>query len=306
MPPTNRLQADRDSAQPSIPVPVKLFLRHLANAGKAPGTLKRYKETLTLFLGYFDNQDPGAISTDMLDEFFEDLRKQRAPATVNMMKSAVRSFYQYLLNGEKLVKDPSRLIKNEKVVRKSPGIFNEEQLGILFKVINQSIGSPPRLGPMRDLMMFQLAYNTGLRVSELVAVNIDDVDEKRTLELIGKGKKLDTVPLNSTIRTALKSYLVWRKSLKARDTKALFLNRSGQRITTRGVELQLENWLEKAKIDSNFSPHTLRHTFGTNILRASRNIRTTQRLLRHANVTTTQIYTHVDDEESRNAVEDLN
>jgi len=285
---------------------IKLFLRHLANAGKAKGTLQRYNETLTLFLGYFDHQDPGGITTDMLDEFFEDLRVRRSPATVNMMKSAVRSFYQYLLDGEKIVKDPSRLIRNEKVVRKSPGIFAEDQLRSFLKAIADEIGDPPRPGPMRDLMMFQMAYNTGLRVGELVSVDIEDVDGKRTLEVIGKGRKLDTVPLNSTIRSALRRYLSWRQSLKIKDGKALFVNRLGERITTRGVELQLIKWLKKAKIEAKFSPHTLRHTFGTNILRASRNIRTTQRLLRHANVTTTQIYTHVDDDESRSAVETLN
>ena len=285
---------------------IKLFLRHLANAGKAKGTLQRYNETLTLFLSYFDHQDPGAITTDMLDEFFEDLRVRRSPATVNMMKSAVRSFYHYLLDGEKIAKDPSRRIKNEKVVRKSPGIFSEEQLRSFLKAMADEIGDPPRPGPMRDFMMFQMAYNTGLRVGELVSVDIEDVDGKRTLEVIGKGRKLDTVPLNSTIRSALRRYLSWRESLKIKDGKALFVNRFGKRITTRGVELQLTKWLKKAKIEAKFSPHTLRHTFGTNILRASRNIRTTQRLLRHANVTTTQIYTHVDDDESRSAVETLN
>jgi integrase/recombinase XerC len=159
---------------------------------------------------------------------------------------------------------------------------------------------------MRDSMMFQMAYHTGLRVGELVQVNIEDVDGKSVLEVIGKGKKLDTVPLNSTIRSALRRYLAWRKAQEVKDGKALFMSRLGKRITTRGVEFQLIKWLNKAKIDAKLSPHSLRHTFGTNIMRASRNIRTTQRLLRHANVTTTQIYTHVDDDETRSAVENLN
>jgi integrase/recombinase XerC len=303
----HRLRADMPAPVAGGGSPlIKLFLRHLANAGKAKGTLRNYRDTLTLFLGYFDHQDPGAITTDMLDEFFEDLRVKRSPGTVNWMKSAVRNFYQYLLDGDKIVKDPSRRIKNEKAVRKSPGIFSEEQLRAFLKAMADAIGDPPRPGPMRDSMMFQMAYNTGLRVGELVQVNIEDVDGKRTLEVIGKGKNLDTVPLNSTIRSALRRYLTWRKSQKTKDGKALFVNRLGKRITTRGVEFQLVKWLKKAKIDAKLSPHSLRHTFGTNIMRASRNIRTTQRMLRHANVTTTQIYTHVDDDETRSAVENLN
>ena len=196
------------------------------------------------------------------------------------------------------------------VAQSMSGFFSQlldpERPRIAGPAMADAISDPPRPGPMRDSMMFQMAYNTGLRVGELVQVNIEDVDGKRTLEVIGKGKNLDTVPLNSTIRSALRRYLTWRKSQKTKDGKALFVNRLGKRITTRGVEFQLVKWLKKAKIDAKLSPHSLRHTFGTNIMRASRNIRTTQRLLRHANVTTTQIYTHVDDDETRSAVENLN
>jgi integrase/recombinase XerC len=284
---------------------LKLYLRHLANAGKAKGTLQRYGEALRLCLGYFDHRDPGEITTDLLDEFYEDLRVKRGAATVNMIKSAVRGFYQYLLQTEKVAKDPTRLIKNERVVRKSPGIFSEDQLRALLAAVAAEIGSPPKAGPMRDLMMLTLAYYTGLRVSELVQVDIEDVEGKKILEVIGKGTKLATIPLNEKTRLALRKYLPWRKSLPATDRKALFLNRFGTRITTRAVEQNLKKWLKKAKITSDFSPHSLRHTFGTNILRATKNIRIAQRLLRHANVTTTQIYTHVDDGETRSAVESL-
>jgi integrase/recombinase XerC len=304
---------------------LKLYLRHLANAGKAKGTLQRYGEALRLCLGYFDHRDPGEITTDLLDEFYEDLRVRRCASTVNMIKSAVRGFYQYLLQTEKVSKDPTRLIKNEKVVRKSPGIFSEDQLQGLLDAIAAEIGghgpavpegeavlrSPerggagPKPGPMRDWMMLTLAYYTGLRVSELVHVNIEDVEGKKTLEVIGKGTKLATIPLNEKTQLALRKYLPWRKALPAADRKALFLNRFGARITTRAVEMNLKKWLKKAKIEADFSPHSLRHTFGTNILRATKNIRVAQRLLRHANVTTTQIYTHVDDGETRSAVESL-
>ena len=284
---------------------IKLFLRHLANSGKAKGTLQRYGEALRLCLGYFDHRDPGEITTDLLDEFYEDLRVKRGAATVNMIKSAVRGFFQHLLQTEKIAKDPTRLIKNERVVRKSPGIFSEDQLQALLDAIAAEIGTPPKPGPMRDWMMLSLAYYTGLRVSELVQVNIEDVEGKKTLEVIGKGTKLATIPLNEKTRLALRKYLPWRKSLPAADRKALFLNRFGARITTRAVEMNLKKWLKKAKIEADFSPHSLRHTFGTNILRATKNIRVAQRLLRHANVTTTQIYTHVDDGETRSAVESL-
>lgn len=304
-PPSHPTKTNSPTSHNLISSSIKLFLRNLANAGKSKSTLRNYQKHLLFFWNYFEQKEPAEISADRLDEFFEDLRAGRSAATVNLIKSAIRGLYQYLLDTEKIAKDPSRLLKNEKVIRKSPKVFTEEQREVFLKAIANEIGEPPRFGPMRDWMMFALAYYTGLRVSELVAVNTEDVENKKYLEVIGKGSKLDTVPLNSKIQIALKKYIPWRKTLKAKDAKAMFLNRFGQRITTRAVEMNLKKWLKKANIEVDFTPHSLRHTFGTNILRSTRNIRIAQRLLRHANVTTTQIYTHVDDGETRAAVEFL-
>ena len=292
------------AAPPPSPA-LKAFLRHLAVSGKAKGTIQRYREALTLFLGYFDQRDPAEITPDLLDEFFEDLRVKRSAATVNMIKSAVRGFYKHLLQTEKIVKDPTGLVSNERVVRKSPAIFSDSQLVSFLEAIERAIGIPQKPGPFRDWAMFSLAYNAGLRVGELVRVDIEDVDQKTILEVIGKGQKLGRLPLNEAVQGILRRYLGWRKRQKTKDRAALFVNRFGGRIGVRAVEMSLKKWLKEARIDADFSPHTLRHAFGTHTLRANGNIRTTQELLRHANLSTTQIYTHVEDSEARSAVEGL-
>jgi integrase/recombinase XerD len=301
----HRLHTEMPVFSKEVPPAVKLFLRHLANAGKSKGTLRHYGDILTHLFGYFDGAEAGAITTDMLNEFFHDERRGRAAATVNLTKAAVRSFYKYQLATEKITKDPSRLIESEKVVNKSPGTFSAAQREKLIKTIADAKGFPPQPGPMRDWMMIILAYNTGLRVAELVGINIEDVEARRTIEVIGKGQKLRTLPLNEAARRALVEYIPWRRSITAADREALFVNRFGGRISTRAVERLLKIWLKKAGIAGDFSPHSLRHSFATDLVHGGANIRVVQEALGHANISTTQRYTRISDKDMRSAVEGL-
>lgn len=296
-----RLHTELPPLAPNVPPAVKLFLRHLANAGKAKGTLRLYRDILTHFSGYFDGAAADAITTDMLNEFFADERRRRAAATVNVRKAAVRSFYKYLLATEKITKDPSRLIESEKVVNKSPGTFSAAQREKLLRTIAEAKGSRSRPGPMRDWMMIILAYNTGLRVAELVGVNIEDVEARRTFEVIGKGQKLRTLPLNEAARRALVEYIPWRRALGAVDREALFVNRFGRRISTRAVEIFLKGWLKKAGISGDFSPHSLRHSAATDLVRGGANIRVVQEFLGHSSLETTKRYSRVNEEDLRAA-----
>lgn len=301
-----RLYAQIDALTQGADVPqLRLYLRHLANDGKAALTLKHYAIQLRHFLGYFDGKEPAAITTDDLDEFFEAQRKRHAPASVNLAKAAVRGFYKYLLDSEKITKDPSRLVRDEKVVRKSPNTFSDDQRAALLKALDHAACHRPGLAVMRDRMMIVLAFNTGLRVSELVSLNIEDVDGARSLEIIGKGRKLRDIPLNRRTQAALKEYLVWRKALVMKEKTALFVSRLGRRISVRAVQSQLKHWLKQAHIAEDFWPHLLRHTFGTEVYRRVRDLRTVQDLLGHQSPDTTKIYTRVDDRARRSAVEAL-
>ena len=284
---------------------IKLYLRHLANAGRSPRTLKNYSIALTHFFGYFDGREPAAITTDDLDEFFAAERKHLATASVNLTRAAVRGFYKYLLDSEKIVKDPSRLIRDEKIVRTSPAIFSEAQREALLNALDSAAGRRSGFAAMRDRMMILLAFNTGLRVGELVGLNIPDVDGRTTLEIIGKGRRVRRIPLNRRAQGALKDYLVWRKALGSKERTALFVSRLGRRISVRSVQAQLKYWLRQAHIATDFWPHIMRHTFGTEIYRRTRDLRTAQDLLGHSSPSTTKMYTHIVDKDLRNAVETL-
>ncbi|MBI3553010.1 MAG: tyrosine-type recombinase/integrase [Elusimicrobia bacterium] len=301
----HRLHTDLPPLSAGVPPAVKLYLRHLANAGKSKGTLRHYRDILTHFFGYFDGAEAATITTDMLNEFFSDERRRRAAATVNLTKAAVRGLYKYLLATEKITKDPSRLIESERVVNKSPGTFSAAQRDKLVRTIANAKGSPPQPGPMRDWMMVILAYNAGLRVAELVGVNIEDVENRRVVEVIGKGQKLRVLPINDTTRRALAEYLPWRRALRAADREALFVNRFGRRISTRAVERLLKTWLTKAGISGDFSPHSLRHSAATDLVRGGANIRVVQEFLGHASLETTKRYARVDDKDLRSAGEIL-
>ncbi len=265
----------------SFPDSLKPYLRHLAVSGKPKGTVRSYGDTLKMFLGYFDGREPGLITPDEINEFLEDVRKRRSASTVNGFKSAIRGFYRYLLETEKISKNPSALIRNEKVPRKAPEVFLDGQLQALISTIESRVGQPVNPVAMRDWMLYSFLYNTGLRIDEGLKLNIADVEDKVTLQVIGKGSKVRWVPLNKTVRENLARYLDWRRLQKTVDQEALFVNRLGRRLNAATAQRHLKLWMRRAGIKRDFTPHTLRHTFATHALRAGGNIRVVQELLGH-------------------------
>ena len=157
----------------------------------------------------------------------------------------------------------------------------------------------------RDYFLFNLILMTGLRVSEVVALNVDHVKDKDSLEIIGKGNKLREIPLNKIIKKHISTYLKFKKKHKESldDTTPLFISRNNNRLSIRAVQRSLSKWLGEAKITSNYSPHALRHTFGTELFKRCKNIRLVQDLMGHSDISTTMIYTHVTRDEMEEAVE---
>lgn len=296
----------RASAAPApLPPAVARYLQHLAVNGMAKGTIARYREALVLFLRHIGQAAPQTIKVEQVANFLATARLRRSGATVNGMKSALRGFFGHLLDTDEIVKDPTRLVRNERVVRKSPKVFSSQDLKQLLGTIEKEIGNPPRLDVIRDWALYSLAYHDGLRVGELVRTNVDDVEDRQTLELIGKGNKRALLPISQRMRAILRRYLELRKSTTASDPRALFLNRFGTRLSTVSVERNLKKWLKRAGLDTQLTPHSLRHTFGTHVLQRTGNIRTAQEMLRHQDLATTQIYTHISSAEMRAAAEAL-
>jgi len=174
-----------------------------------------------------------------------------------------------------------------------------EQKQLLLKTLKV------RRDAIRQYMMYSLMLNTGLRLGEVVGLNVGDVQGRTVLEVVGKGSKSREIPLNKATREHIQAFLDWRRrnyGLPLSDDP-LFTSRLGKRISKRAVQRDLTKWIKKAGIEGHFTPHALRHTVGTELLNKTGNLRVVQEFLGHADISTTQIYTHVSREQIQQAAE---
>ncbi len=201
--------------------------------------------------------------------------------------SAIRSFYNYQLRKHLLDSNPALHIRGPKQKRKLPKVLDVDQLSGM-------LDSPPD-SPLeiRDLAMFELFYSSGLRLSELAALNIDDIDlSEHSLRVrYGKGGKQRDLPVGSKAVSAINKWLAYRPGM---TEDALFTSNKGNRLTQRSIQLRLDRWCIKKGIPEHVHPHMLRHSFASHLLESSQDIRAVQELLGHSNISTTQIYTHLD------------
>ncbi len=205
---------------------------------------------------------------------------------------ALSSFFKYLVRQDRMDSNPALLSKAPKVKRPLPRVLSAAEIELLLDAI---VGEDR--GAQRDRAMVELLYASGLRVSELVALNLADLDcERMEVRVLGKGGKERVVPFGTNARRALQQYLAsGRKDFAPPPGEsAVFLNRFGGRLTTRAVQIMLEKLAEKSGLYGQVSPHKLRHSFATEILGGGADIRLVQELLGHASLAATQIYTHID------------
>lgn len=244
------------------------------------------------------------VQPDHVTEFLDRLRKGRPPATAPMAPSSVartlvsvRSFYRYLVRETGLEADPTARVGSPSRPRSIPKAITVEQ-------VERLIDSPPQdLLGRRDTAMIEVLYGAGLRISELVDLDVDDVDIEAGTVLVrsGKGGKGRMVPLGRAARRAVGDYLVQsrpeliRRAVRGADAAALFLNARGRRLGRQGCWKVLKHHAGTAGLDRLVSPHTLRHSFATHMLDAGADIRVVQELLGHSSLATTQVYTLVSD-----------
>ncbi|MBU0694095.1 MAG: tyrosine-type recombinase/integrase [Candidatus Omnitrophica bacterium] len=164
-----------------------------------------------------------------------------------------------------------------------------------------------RKSAARSYMMYDLMLNTGLRLSETISVNVGDIQDKRILNITGKGGRIRDIPLNKAIREHTHEFLSWKgaKGESLEINAALFLSRNHKRMSKRAVQRNFKKWIQLAGIEGDYSPHALRHTVGTELLNKSKNIRLVQEFLGHRDVSTTMVYTHVTKEQIAEAAEAL-
>ena len=204
--------------------------------------------------------------------------------------SAIRSFYNFLLKKRLADNNPAQYIKAPKQARKLPKTLDVDQVnGLLEAGTNSAL-------EIRDLAMFELFYSSGLRLSELASLNLTDLDlpDNSLIVRSGKGGKSRVLPIGSKAVTAINNWLQQRLKSAAVSESALFVSTRGTRLGQRSIELRLEQWCKKKGIVEPIHPHMLRHSFASHLLESSQDLRAVQELLGHSNISTTQIYTHLD------------
>ncbi len=204
--------------------------------------------------------------------------------------SAIRAFYRYLIDQDLADHNPAQGILAPKTPRKLPKALDVDQAERLVEIK----GDEPLT--VRDRAMLELTYSSGLRLSELIGLNMRDLDlNDATVTVLGKGKKMRTVPVGRHAINALKMWLKLRNDFITNDENtAVFVTGQGKRITPRAFQLRLKEWAIKQGIPGNVHPHMLRHSFASHMLESSGDLRAVQELLGHADIGTTQIYTHLD------------
>jgi integrase/recombinase XerC len=276
------------------------FLRHLAlEKNSSELTVKSYREDLMQALEFFRERlgtttvRPELVTTRVLRAFMAWLHDQGySRATISRRVAAVRSWCKFLCRQGTLTKNPADGLRGPKLDRKLPHFLSKEDITRLMKSPDEELP----LG-LRDKAMLETLYSAGLRVSELVGLDLDDLDLADGVATVrGKGKRERIALIGDEAKDAIETWLVARAGmLKAAGLKAdaVFLNKNATRLTTRSVGRLLIKYLSLAGLDPRTTPHTLRHTFATHMLDAGADIRGVQELLGHRNLTTTQIYTHV-------------
>ncbi len=233
------------------------------------------------------------IDVDDVRRFLAYLAKQDYSKSTTARKLAtLRSFYKFCLRRSYIESNPLVSIRTPKQEKRLPKFLEIDQINRLLNTPDETtvLGS-------RDKAMFEVLYSTGIRVSELVDLNLVDVDETaQCIRVRGKGKKQRTAPVGPTALGAIDRYMQLRNADPRSadfDKDALFVNKHGKRLSTRSVRRKLDKYLAQAGLDTSVSPHTLRHSFATHMLNNGADLRGVQELLGHQSISTTQVYTHL-------------
>jgi integrase/recombinase XerC len=275
------------------------FLRYLRIERNASDlTLKSYSEDLASLLEYFTEQvgrvpAPGEVTIGQLRGYTAYLHEcQYARTTIARRLACLRSFFRFCTREGLVESNPAKALRTPRIGRKLPHFLSTEQVASLLE-------APPANDPMglRDRAILETMYSAGLRVAELVSLNVEHWDRAaNVLRVLGKGRKERIAPVGSYAAKALDRWLEVREvgpKATASDAAALFHNRFGRRLTTRSIGRMLERHLKQTGLDRLTTPHTLRHSFATHLLDGGADLRSVQELLGHKSLTTTQIYTHV-------------
>lgn len=253
-------------------------------------TIKNYLADLTEFSNFISGLDVDKIDYLRVRKFLGFLRQRAiSKRSVARKLSSLRTFFRFLQMDGYIKDNPVTSISTPKMDKKLPVFLDEKNALRLVTAPNKKT-----YPSTRNRAILETLYSAGVRVSELVGIDIDDIDFiSGVVKVLGKGRKERLAPVGDKAINAIREYMEYRKKSKNSDQKALFLNKSGKRLTDRSVRRIVNKYIKELSIKERISPHTLRHSFATHLLNRGADLRSVQELLGHKNLSTTQIYTHV-------------
>ncbi len=261
----------------------------------SPHTCSNYRRDLERFQAFLGKRQVGGwqqVDYNHVSAYAAERHRQgRKSRTIQRELSSIRSFFQFLIRHGRVPRNPAREVQAPRADRPLPKTCDAEAIDRLLQVRDASDGLQ-----VRDSAIFELIYSSGLRLAELVDIDLDDIDlAQRRLVVTGKGSKTRHLPVGSKAADAVRRWLKRRPDYcgDASET-ALFVSRRGTRISPRNVQSRLEQLIRRQAMEQHLSPHMLRHSFATHLLESSSDLRAVQELLGHVNIATTQIYTHLD------------
>ncbi len=271
---------------------LKQFFKFLENDKKVSNnTLESYKRDLEQFKSYINsnNKKYTKIKEEDIKDYLQYLLKEqnKKPSTISRMIASIRSFYQYEVKVGKIEKDPTINVQSPKIEKKAPCVLTSEEVELLLEQPNDI-----DLKGIRDKAMLEFAYATGMRVTEMISLNVEDLDLKNEVVICKSDRRTRTIPLGKMSINAIKEYLEKSRTIlvKSEEEKALFVNLNGKRLTRQGFWKIIKFYQEQAHIEKDITPHTLRHSFATHLLQNGAELKAIQSMLGHSDISSTQVY----------------
>ena len=280
---------------------INSFLEFIKEDKKlSENTLQSYKRDLMQFENYVNSNKLNfiKIAEEDMKKYFSHLQENgKKTSTISRNVASIRSFYQYLVRNKKVKKDPTDKIQSPKVEKKAPSVLSSQEVALLLE--------QPKdidLKGSRDKAMLEFAYATGMRVTEIISLDIDNVNLKEGVVVCKTGAKQRNIPLGSLSLKALKEYTEHARKILLKDDneKALFVNVNGQRLTRQGFWKIIKYYKEQAHITKDITPHVLRHSFATHLLQNGADLKSIQTMLGHSDISSTQVYMQFQDEGIKN------
>jgi integrase/recombinase XerC len=270
------------------------FIAHLEYERRlSPLTCKHYRRDLEAFVSFCDEIDVGSwadIDSETVRAFAgTSYRRGLSARSIQRRLSAARTFFRYLSREKYIKRNPISSVPAPKHKKRLPENLDADRMARLLDIKGDGAIVD------RDRAMLELLYSSGLRLAELIDLNVGDIDPNdATVQVTGKGNKDRIVPVGRKALQALTSWHKSRPAMATADEKALFVSNRGQRLSPRSVQARVSYWAKRQGIDSKVYPHLFRHSFATHMLESSHDLRGVQELLGHTNISTTQVYTHLD------------